>query len=49
MAMVSKTVYADFVKESTQIISEFEAVTDVMVASITAAKEEQVGFLTLDF
>lgn len=49
MAMVSETAYTDSVKEYTQIMSEFEAVTDVMVASITAAKEEQVDFLTLDF
>lgn len=42
MATVKERAYADFAKECSQIMSEFEAETESLITAITAAKTEQV-------
>ena len=42
MAKVRETAYADFSKECTQILCEYEAETESLIAAINAKKDEQV-------
>ena len=43
MAKVRETAYADFSKECTQILCEFEAETESLITAMNAKKDEQVS------
>ena len=45
MAMVRETAYADFSKECTQILCEFEAETESLITAINAKRDEQVSLV----
>ena len=47
MAKGRETAYADFSKECTQIISEYEAETASLVTAINATKDEQVSIMQM--
>ena len=43
MAKVCETAYADFSKECTQILCEFESETESLITAINAKKDKQVS------